>query len=147
MILSFSEYKSLSHQVTMVDGSFDPIHDGHIEYFRRAKELGYPVLCNIAPDSWTASKHPVLLEQKKRAVVLDSIRFIDFVTASSSSTAAVLEAIKPKIYAKGKDWLDRGGIPVSEQEVCLRHHIEVVYLDTVLNSSTNLLRSVSSTNK
>ena len=131
----------------MVDGSFDPIHDGHIEYFRRAKELGYPLLCNIAPDSWTASKHPVLLEQKKRAIVLDSVRFIDFVTISSLSTAAVLEAIRPKIYAKGIDWLERGGIPFQEQEICTRYHIEVIYLDTILNSSSKLLRSVSSTNK
>ena len=124
----------------MVDGSFDPLHDGHIEYFRQAAGLGLPVLCNVAPDSWTKTKHPVMLEQAKRAVVLDAIRYISYVVVAGISTAATLEAVRPKVYAKGSDWKARGGIPHEEQSICDQFGIEVVYLDTVLNSSTQLVR-------
>jgi bifunctional ADP-heptose synthase (sugar kinase/adenylyltransferase) len=97
----------------------------------------------VAPDSWTESKHPVMLEQTKRAVVLDAIRYISYVVIANLSTATTLEAVQPKIYAKGSDWKARGGIPREEQTICDRLGIEVVYLDTVLNSSTQLVRRLS----
>jgi cytidyltransferase-like protein len=143
MILSTADLAQVAGKVVMVDGSFDPLHDGHIEYFRQAAGLGLPVLCNVAPDSWTEKKHPVMLEQAKRAVVLDAIRFISYVVIADLSTAATLEAVQPKIYAKGSDWKARGGIPREEQSICDRLGIEVVYLDTVLNSSTQLVRRLS----
>jgi cytidyltransferase-like protein len=143
MILSTADLAQVAGKVVMVDGSFDPLHDGHIEYFRQAAGLGLPVLCNVAPDSWTEKKHPVMLEQAKRAVVLDAIRYISYVVIADLSTAATLEAVQPKIYAKGSDWKARGGIPREEQSICDRLGIEVVYLDTVLNSSTQLVRRLS----
>lgn len=139
MILSNKDLDSFELDVVMVDGSFDPIHDGHIEYFRQASMLGLPVLCNVAPDAWTEKKHRVLLPVPQRAVVLDAIRYISFVFAEEISTAESLRRIRPKIYAKGGDWLMRGGVPAEEIEVCALHNIEVVYLDTKLNSSSDLL--------
>jgi len=85
MILSSKDLLSFESDVVMVDGSFDPIHDGHIEYFRLASQFGFPVLCNIAPDDWTKKKHSVLLPVNNRAIVLDSIRYISFVTISTVS--------------------------------------------------------------
>ena len=66
----------------MVDGAFDPLHHGHIEYFRRAKEVGGTLLVNIAPDSYTAVKHPPLLPAQQRAEVLDALTPIDFTHVS-----------------------------------------------------------------
>lgn len=140
MIISTSELSSLAGQVTMVDGSFDPLHEGHVAYFKAASKLGIPVLCNIAADAWTSSKHPVLLSQSQRAQVIDAVRYVDYVHLSNTTTLDVLTLLKPKIYAKGKDWLERGGIPVAERLACEKNHIEVQYLDTVLNSSSQLLR-------
>jgi bifunctional ADP-heptose synthase (sugar kinase/adenylyltransferase) len=139
MILETSQLSDYVGQVAMVDGSFDPIHDGHIAYFQGAAEFGIPVLCNVASDSWTVTKHQVLLSQVQRAVVLDAIRFISFVHLSSTSTLEVLKLLKPRLYIKGNDWIARGGVPKEEQDACNSLNIEVKYLDTVLNSSTQLL--------
>jgi len=139
MILETSQLSDYVGQVAMVDGSFDPIHDGHIAYFQRAAEFGIPVLCNVASDSWTVTKHHVLLSQMQRGVVLDAIRFISFVHLSSTSTLEVLKILKPRLYIKGNDWIARGGVPKEEQDACNSLNIEVKYLDTVLNSSTQLL--------
>jgi len=143
MILSTAALEIFEDEVVMVDGSFDPIHNGHIEYFRRASELGFPVLCNIAPVEWTRKKHAVLLTVAERAIVLDSIRYISFVSISKVSTANSLRQIRPRIYAKGKDWQLRGGIPSEEQDICDRLGIQVVYLDSMLNSSTEILSKFS----
>jgi len=128
----------------MVDGSFDPLHDGHIEYFKAAAEFGLPVLCNIASDRWTRHKHPVLLEQSRRAIVLDSIRYLSFVLVGCSSTLIALETVKPKILAKGRDWLDSGGLPSDELLLCSRLQIDVKYLDSVRNSSSAMLAQFNS---
>jgi cytidyltransferase-like protein len=147
MILSPADSSEVAGRVVLVDGSFDPLHDGHIEYFRRASEFGLPVLCNIAPDSWTSQKHPIFLEQHKRAVIIDAIRFVSYVMVGGNSTAEILEAVRPKAYVKGSDWKVRGGIPANEQAICDRLQIEVFYLDTVLNSSSTLLHRIRAGNE
>lgn len=122
----------------MVDGGFDPLHAGHIAYFREAAALGAPVLCNLASDDYVARKHPPMLPQAERATIIDAIRFVDYVHCSKTSTAAVLEALAPRFYVKGADWRDRA-LPPAEIAVCERAGVEIVYLDTVLNSSTAIL--------
>ena len=122
----------------MVDGGFDPIHGGHIAYFREAASLGLPVLCNLSSDRWVAQKHPPLLPQDERATVLAAIRYIEMVHISDITTEEVLGLLAPRFYVKGSDWRDR--LPKGELEVCAREGIEIIYLDTVLNSSTEILR-------
>jgi len=139
MIVEFSDLPKYAGAVAMVDGSFDPIHDGHIAYFEQAAALGLPLLCNVASDEWTANKHAVLLTQQQRGVVLGAIKYIAYVHLSSSSTLEVLKMLRPKVYVKGDDWLKRGGVPQPEMELCAELGIEVKYLDTVRNSSSDLL--------
>ncbi|MFA5775837.1 MAG: hypothetical protein WC864_10745 [Ilumatobacteraceae bacterium] len=145
MILATDQLSDYVGQLAMVDGSFDPIHEGHIAYFAGAAKFGAPVLCNVAPDNWTESKHVLLLDQQKRGVVLDSIRYISFVHLASVSTREILELLRPRFYIKGNDWLERGGVPADEKDVCQRLGIEIHYLDTVLNSSSQILSDWSST--
>jgi bifunctional ADP-heptose synthase (sugar kinase/adenylyltransferase) len=143
MLLTTDQLSEYCHQVAMVDGSFDPIHDGHIGYFKAASELGAPLLCNVAPDSWTVTKHPVFLEQEQRGIVLDAIRYISFVHLANIATVEVLRMLKPKFYIKGNDWVARGGVPEAEADVCKENGIEIVYLETVTNSSSKILKQWS----
>lgn len=146
MIVDSQGLAGLARKVVMVDGSFDPLHDGHIAYFEAAASFGMPVLCNIAPDEWTQHKHRILLPQATRAIVIDAIRHISYVHASERTTNEVLGLLKPRMYVKGADWRDRGGIPQPEQATCDENGVEVVYVDTVRNSSTRLLRDWTSPN-
>jgi D-glycero-beta-D-manno-heptose 1-phosphate adenylyltransferase len=141
MILLTEELRLYTNKLALVDGSFDPIHDGHVKYFQAASQLGMPVLCNVAPDSWTSSKHKVLLNQEQRGVVLDSIKYLDFVHLSSISTAEVIQLLEPRFYLKGNDWLTRGGVPEIEETLCRNLGIEILYLQTVTNSSSKLLQN------
>ena len=138
VIVATHDLGALAGRVTMVDGGFDPIHAGHVAYFRAAAELGDPVLCNVSGDDWVGRKHPPLLRQGERVQVLDAIRFLDYVHASRVATAEVLERLRPRAYAKGADWRDR--LPEAELEACERHGIRIVFLETMLGSSTEILR-------
>ena len=138
MIVPTEELGRLSGQVTMVDGGFDPLHPGHVEYMRAAHELGAPVLCNVSGDDWVGRKHPPLLPQEQRCLLIDAIRWVDYVHPSHTTTAEVLKTLKPRYYAKGDDWKDR--LPEDEVAICEANGIEIVFLDTVRDSSTAILK-------
>ena len=121
----------------MVDGAFDPLHSGHVAYFREAAALGLPVLCNVSSDEYVAAKHRPLLTQQERIVVIDAFRDIDFVHASPSTTEEILRLLLPRYYVKGADW--EGRLPTEQVDICATHAIDIVFVDTVLGSSTAIL--------
>jgi cytidyltransferase-like protein len=138
VIVETSELGRLAGEVVMVSGGFDPLHPGHIAYFREAAALGVPVLCNVSSDEWVARKHPPLLTQAERVQLIDAIRFVDYVHAEETTTVDVLARLRPRYFAKGADW--RGRLPEDEEAVCAEHGIEIVFLDTLVDSSTDVLR-------
>jgi cytidyltransferase-like protein len=138
MILRFDQLAQHRGQVAMVDGCFDPLHRGHVEYFRVARGLGLPLLCNVTGDDYLSQKHVPFLLAAERAEVIDAIRYIDFTHVSSVSTAEVLRELRPRYYVKGDDWLGR--IPSEQAEIAREHQIEIVYLSTVHDSSTRILQ-------
>lgn len=138
MILAFDELPRYAGQVAMVDGAFDPLHAGHIDYFREAARLGVPLLCNVASDRYVATKHPPLLPEGQRAAIVDAIRYITYTHVNQVDTETILEQLRPRYYVKGRDWEARG-LPPRQVEICDRLGIGVVYLDTVRDSSTRIL--------
>ena len=141
MIIAFEQLHTLRGKVGMVDGGFDPLHRGHIEYFRAAAQLGAPVLCNLSSDAYVSSKHPVFLPEDQRAAIVDAIRYIDYTHINPYDTETALRELRPKYYIKGSDW--RGKLPAEQIDICRTHGIEIVYLDTVLDSSSRILRDYS----
>jgi cytidyltransferase-like protein len=139
VILSFEGLAAYRGQVAMVDGAFDPLHHGHIEYFKAARALGVPVLCNIASDRYVRTKHRPLLTETQRAAVVDAIRYVDYVHIYHIDTETILRQLRPRYYVKGSDWRDRG-LPPEQDVICREHGIEIVFLDTMLDSSSRLLR-------
>lgn len=138
MILAFDELKQYRRSVAMVDGAFDPMHRGHIEYFRAAAALGLPLLCNVASDRYVSTKHAPLLPEDQRAAVVDAIRYITYTHINRFDTEAILRELQPRYYVKGKDW--EGRLPPDQVAICRDCGIEVVYLDTLFDSSSRLLK-------
>jgi cytidyltransferase-like protein len=139
VILEFDQLKNYRGQVAMVDGAFDPLHHGHIEYFRRAAEqLKVPLLCNVASDRYVRTKRPPLLSEEHRAAVVDAIRYISYTHINQIDTETSLRELQPKYYVKGKDW--EGRLPPEQVRICAEHGITIVYLDAVLDSSSRILK-------
>lgn len=139
MILDFDQLADHRHQFAMVDGGFDPLHAGHVAYFRAAAELGVPVLCNVACDRYVADKHRPLLPEGHRVQIVHALEMIDHVHLNEHDTETILGQLQPKYYVKGKDW--DGRLPEEQVRICAEHGIEIVYLDTVTDSSTRLLEA------
>jgi cytidyltransferase-like protein len=139
VILEFDQLKQYRGTVAMVDGAFDPLHHGHIEYFRLASEqLEVPLLCNVASDRYVRTKRPPLLSEEHRAAVVDAIRYISYTHINRHDTETILRELRPKYYVKGRDW--EGRLPPEQVRICAEHGIGIVYLDTVLHSSSRILK-------
>jgi cytidyltransferase-like protein len=138
MIVGFHQLRNYRQSVAMVDGAFDPLHRGHIEYFRAAAAaVDVPLLCNVASDEYVSTKHPPLLPEDQRAAIVDAIRYITYTHVNRFDTETILRELRPKYYVKGKDW--EGRLPAEQVRICAEYGIGVVYLDTVLDSSSRIL--------
>ena len=94
MILAFDQLHEYRQRVAMVDGAFDPLHRGHIEYFRAASQLGVPLLCNVASDRYVGTKHRPLLPEDSRAAIVDAMRFISYTHIYQIDTETVLRELR-----------------------------------------------------
>jgi cytidyltransferase-like protein len=140
VILTFEQLKQYRGAVAMVDGAFDPLHRGHIEYFRAAAEqVDVPLLCNVASDRYVRTKHVPLLPEDQRVAIVDAIRYITYTHVNAFDTEAILRELRPRYYVKGKDW--EGRLPPAQVDICAAHGIGIVYLDTMLDSSSRILKN------
>ena len=131
--------------VTMVDGCFDPIHQGHVAYFEAAAAFGDDVFCFVAADKYISTKHPVLLPGEDRICVINAFRNVQICNLGNCSTAEALSVVKPKRYVKGADWKIKG-LPQNEIQICNTLGIEIIFVDTTLNSSSRLIERLRDQN-
>ena len=140
MILTFEQLQEFRGAVAMIDGAFDPLHRGHIEYFRAASEqVEVPLLCNVASDRYVRTKHVPLLPEDQRAAIVDAIRYITYTHVNAFDTETILRELRPRYYVKGKDW--EGRLPPVQVEICAAHGIGIVYLNTMFDSSSRILKN------
>ena len=110
-----------------VSGYFDPIHVGHLEYLRMAKELGdslVVIVNNNYQCKLKKGKH--FMDENDRVEIVKSLRFVDEVFLSVDKDRTVcksLDEIKPDVFANGGD---RATSEVPETPVCKKFNIKMV---------------------
>ena len=58
-------------KVSLVTGGFDPIHSGHISYFKRAKDLSNYLIVGLNTEEWlTRKKGQYFQSWKERAEII-----------------------------------------------------------------------------
>lgn len=122
----------------LADGTFDPIHQGHIRYLQYAAMLGQPLCVRIAPDRDIEAKgrHPFQSRLERADTVL-AIGCVDMVRLSDTLPDAILD-LKPSVLVKGKDW--KGRLSEETLKACQDVGARIVYSDTLTTSSTERLR-------
>lgn len=115
--------------VVAVSGGFDPVHVGHIRYFREARALGDRLLVILNDDEWLMRKKGyVFMPQEERIEVLRAIRWVDDIVlrepAEDTSITHMLEKLPVHIFAKGGD---RTYDNIPETAVCEARGIRMVF--------------------
>lgn len=69
-------------KIVLVTGGFDPLHSGHIEYFKSAKALGDKLIVGVNSDAWlTRKKGRPFMPLDERANVIRALSVVDAVVA------------------------------------------------------------------
>ena len=66
--------------IVLITGGFDPLHSGHIAYFKAAKQLGDMLIVGINSDTWLTRKKGIpFMPYKERAEIVRNIIGVDYV--------------------------------------------------------------------
>jgi len=124
----------MNKKIVIVSGGFDPLHIGHIRYFKEAKSLGdYLVVILNSDDFLIKKKGYKVMPFEERKEILESIKYVDYVITCLDKDNSVCETLKKfreefkeshLIFANGGD---RNADNTLEKVVCEQIGIELVY--------------------
>ena len=81
-------------KVSLVTGGFDPIHSGHISYFKRAKDLSNYLVVGLNTEEWlTRKKGQYFQSWKERAEIIRHLDMVDAVISYDDSDESSCEGI------------------------------------------------------
>ena len=98
-------------KVSLVTGGFDPIHSGHISYFKRAKDLSNYLVVGVNTEEWlTRKKGQYFQSWKERAEIIRHLDMVDAVISwddeddsACGAIAKCLEIAETVVFANGGD--------------------------------------------
>jgi cytidyltransferase-like protein len=82
-------------KIVLVTGGFDPIHSGHIEYFKAAKKLGDLLVVGVNSDAWLTRKKGVpFMPANERHAIVDNLDMVDRTLFFNDKDGSAKQAIK-----------------------------------------------------
>ena len=92
-------------KVVLVTGGFDPLHSGHIEYFKAARQLGDHLVVGINSDEWLARKKgKPFMPLAERAAIIKELACVDEVIAFNDDDDTACLAIGYVLQTKASKW-------------------------------------------
>jgi|TARA_B110000093_G_scaffold153904_1_gene169896 cytidyltransferase-like protein len=92
-------------KVVIVTGGFDPLHSGHIAYFKEAKKLGDHLVVGLNSDDWlTRKKGRPFMPFEERAAIIKELEVVDEVIGFNDSDDSACSAIGQVLATKGASW-------------------------------------------
>ncbi|WP_457622423.1 D-glycero-beta-D-manno-heptose 1-phosphate adenylyltransferase [Persephonella sp.] len=101
-------WKKEGKKIVFTNGCFDIIHAGHIDYLKKAKELGDILVVGLNSDQSIkrikGNDRPINT-QEHRKIVLEALKPVDLVVIFEEDTPErLIKEIKPDFLVKGGDW-------------------------------------------
>lgn len=129
-------------KVIAVSGYFDPLHIGHIELFKLAKDLGDKLVVIVNNNKQTEMKKgKYFMPVEERARIIQELSCVDEVFISVDEDRTVCESlktVKPHVFANGGD---RHNYEIPEAVICRELGIEIVDgLGEKIQSSSELVK-------
>lgn len=138
--------KNENKKIVFTNGCFDILHIGHIDYLKKAKQLGDILVIGINSDDSVkknkGEKRPIVPEFE-RATIISSFFFVDYVVLFSEETPLnLITEIIPNILVKGADWeIEK----IVGKEIVEKNGGKVIAIDLVPNrSTTNAIEKIIS---
>jgi cytidyltransferase-like protein len=115
-------------KIVCVSGYFDPIHIGHIEYFKKSKEIGTKLMVIVNNDDQARlKKGRPFMPCKERMQLIEELKCVDIVVESIDTDRTVCNTLstvepKPDFFCNGGD---QNNNTIPEGPVCEARNIEL----------------------
>jgi cytidyltransferase-like protein len=115
-------------KIVCVSGYFDPIHIGHIEYFKKSKEIGTKLMVIVNNDDQASlKKGRAFMPCKERIQLIEELKCVDIVVESIDTDRTVCKTLstvepKPAFFCNGGD---QNNNTIPEGPVCQTRNIEL----------------------
>tara|TARA_B100001250_G_C19439236_1_gene630999 strand:+ start:238 stop:663 length:426 start_codon:yes stop_codon:yes gene_type:complete len=138
----------MKKRAIIVSGYFNPLHKGHLEYFKFAKRTGdllFVIINNDLQRKMKGSKE--FMDETERAEIISSLRIVDKVYLSIDQDTSVSKTIE-KIYLENKNNFklffanggDQSNNTIPEKDICLELGVKLIdNLGEKIQSSSWLL--------
>lgn len=81
-------------KVVVITGGFDPLHGGHIEYIKAARELGDVLVVGVNSDEWLVRKKGrSFMPFEDRVSIIDALQGVDFAIPFNDRDGTAKDAI------------------------------------------------------
>jgi cytidyltransferase-like protein len=85
----------MQEKIVLVTGGFDPLHSGHIAYFKAAKKLGNKLVVGVNSDAWlTRKKGRAFMPGPERVNIIQELGIVDHCLCFTDDDDTAIEAIK-----------------------------------------------------
>ena len=137
----------MKDSLCLVTGGFDPLHSGHIEYFRSAKKISEYLVVGINSDNWLQmKKNYSFMPWTERSEIIKSLTFVDEVISFDDSDGSACDAINICLGKAHKVLFANGGDRKRENTPEIHsfrdnQKVEFIYKiggDNKINSSSDL---------
>ena len=92
-------------RVVLVTGGFDPLHSGHIAYFKSARELGDHLVVGVNSNAWlTRKKGRPFMPFEERCAIIKELACVDEVIGFNDDDDSACNAIMQVLSTKGTSW-------------------------------------------
>ncbi len=82
-------------KIVLVTGGFDPLHSGHIEYFKAARQLGDKLVVGLNSDEWLSRKKgKAFMPFNERLAIISHLNMVDSVISFIDLDGSAIQAIK-----------------------------------------------------
>ena len=102
-------------RIVLVTGGFDPLHSGHIAYFKEARKLGDKLIVGVNSDDWlTRKKGRPFMSFEERCAIIKELACVDkvigFDDTDDSACNAIFQSMSTNtgiiVFANGGDRTD-----------------------------------------
>ena len=88
--------------IVLVTGGFDPLHKGHIEYFKEARKLGSKLIVGLNSDDWlTRKKGRPFMSFEDRAAIIKELSIVSDIISFDDSDDSACGAIYKVLATQG----------------------------------------------
>ena len=124
----------MKKKAVIVSGYFNPIHKGHLELFKKAKEAGDLLIVIVNNDKQRELKGSKEFQtEDERVEIIRAIRFVDIAYVSIDDDQTQIESLK-MLYTKYGDSLhlafanggDQNNDTIPERSICEGLGIELI---------------------